>query len=1784
MSNNYIITEKTTMDLTLLHFRKSLLHKAMSFFVAITFIFTLAFPPSIASAQTFASTVLNLPMPGAFVTMTDGFSPAIIRGITIDRDNALAFDFIVDRGQTRLEGDALVRESNKMIKYFLAALTTPEEDMWVNLSPYEKNRIIPENFGQTEMGRDLLAQDYMLKQLSASMVFPDDELGAKFWKRVHEKAQAQFGSTDIPMETFNKIWIVPTKAVVYEHGNSAFVVESYLKVMHETDYDALTASQGLEGSGNTEVTQSSDINTQVIKEILIPEIEKEVNNGEIFANLRQIYNSMILATWYKINLKESLLGQVYVNQSKTVGVQTQDKEINNKIYEQYVAAFKKGVYNIIKEDYNPATQEVIPKKYFSGGFGTEDLAMVVAAGTIRGRDDFSKEQTDAMADLAGSYEIQGRLVPKVVNVGVRLNELDLNSAQRLSLASIGDNTPFLAENLFEADDVISIVQASPRDNAMISEAIQNRITQSSQLRTSMEASFRERDFDALNATLEGARVDLGGRAQSNPMLFSVGSQGAKPVEINVAELSDENIQYRINKVAGKEFTLTKNEITKIRNKEALVFEEESVVAEARNKDLVEYAVKAGLLGVIHNGTNIKRMAGSSHLSFLEEIQNIVDSYNGYVVWHISLEESSKVLKGDGTGMNTLARAIRKEYGDDVLEGLNIITDGGTKSRGGLYTGHDIHNGLMLYKSGKTYIENAFLTLSQARMQIDNLGDGFVYWMASDGDYQLGNLTFGAEKQMINDVVKQDDFLWTIAGELKEIIPEGMFDTVEDVISEGISQASNGTKTIADDLSKKEEDALNLYLSADETTGPIIKNILDGKLESLGNNFGTAEGKLIDMHEKPSPAVLLQKIVRYNERFVTPNSFLNVFRFDAFNSMIDVFGETISYEGETYTLGEAIEGSFYQSTLTFQTAIDGWLAFFAGKIKDYPIQEAVQKYGEAIAKIFPISQIYVMNVNSFTDRGKQDTMHAGFTEDGINEGLEIDGLSKDASAWVERGVVSIGDNVEVDATAAQLFTKNVELTSDVPIKIKINGRVNLTNVKIDLTATARKLAEKGLDTLVIEDDSSFVGINTVRAIEIHGAQVAVFGLNDAKDIWDNSKTGWETIDAIEVYPNEVLMMGTDVEGNTSLSRTFLYNAPAKGTAWSKIVANNGGEQALSETNPRLVGTQLTQVSLYGHLVPNTLPTWFVSADRDFDGQSREDAQFNVNYALKTERRLELMEYFSDLSATQTVGFAKMTQQLQDVYDLFDQAETLNVEAKAIVESHFRTLLNSANQETKDIDVLLAQLDTLKSELAAINLNSLLDLLPSEAAIKVNVILDDVIEVKNEILTNEFVPEVSKNGLRDRFTAIEKMFLDVENQKDDGTAVIKSLNDLNHILPNLGSTSEVKALGRELIVSINSIIKSVDAVRVIDADQAMLIEVLNVEFALTQMLDAAEREGLEQLASNTKSQIKQFKINRENTVIRLDVLNNAFKILQEFVNNLKEESESIENLKQEMAAAVETLNKKNTLIKDSFDFLEAPLESISERQKFMVAEYIDNVFKSQPNMNAQRFQSEVLGLFKFHNNNVNIDTVEAIVTEYFDIYGIGATTQLVFKNRPELVAVINKAIIYDEQLNKFVVEAPLTNTEQVEVARSVAVQLNFVMNSESLKKNIDEIRAQFVELFVYTRLADMNTSDHAMMNSLLPLLNSYQETQVTEAKYGGINLNPDLLDLQIKRDDNGVPFPVMQQPLESMNIQGFLPVIMNVTPINNLPLLLGLDDDEAAEFDIGLLDAVFDRVVKFIICKA
>ncbi|MEI7999690.1 MAG: hypothetical protein WCH62_09340, partial [Candidatus Omnitrophota bacterium] len=337
----------------------------INIFILVTFLISIVAPKAYTEE-------LYLPEPGAMIELTPAFEPVLIKGLKIHPEEPFKFDFIVDTGHSGLKTNdlQLKEQSMKLIKYFLTSLTVPEKDLWVNLSPYEKDRRIADNLGQTQMGRDMLGEDYILKQLTASLIYPQKSLGKEFWDKVYAKTQQMYGTNQIPVNTFNKVWIVADKADVFEKENVAYVVGAHLKVMLEEDYQSLSKH-------TTSTKGTNSVASKIIREVIIPTIETEVNKGKNFSLLRQMFYSMILASWYKTALKDAVITQIYGNQSKVkVGINQDNHKANEEIFQQYLKAYKKGVFNYIQEDKNSdsAVQDrPIVRKYFSGG---EDFAML----------------------------------------------------------------------------------------------------------------------------------------------------------------------------------------------------------------------------------------------------------------------------------------------------------------------------------------------------------------------------------------------------------------------------------------------------------------------------------------------------------------------------------------------------------------------------------------------------------------------------------------------------------------------------------------------------------------------------------------------------------------------------------------------------------------------------------------------------------------------------------------------------------------------------------------------------------------------------------------------------------------------------------------------------------------------------------------------------------------------------------------------------------------------------------------------------------------------------------------------------------------------------------------------------------------------------------------------------------------------------------------------------------------------------------------------------------------
>ena len=331
-----------------------MLRRIVACFVVLCFVST-----TILSSAAFAQLTVTPVAPGMSAPID---RPAVLKGIVIDANDPFKLDFIIQSGDVALENKQKQEQYSRLIRYFLASVTVPDTDQWVNLSPDEKDRIIADNFGQTEMGRDLLAQDYLLKQAASSLSNPSTTLGKKFWEKIYERAYRQYSTTDIPTDVFNRVWITPDSVKLYEKDGAVYVLESRLKVQLESDYLAAQRQDVLDPANN-DLTQLS---REVMREVILPVLEQEVNEGRDFSVLRQVYSGMLLAAWYKQALRESILTSLYGDKSRLAGIR-QDPRSNEEIYQKYLEAFRVGAYNVIRDDVDSYNAQPVPRKYFSGG-------------------------------------------------------------------------------------------------------------------------------------------------------------------------------------------------------------------------------------------------------------------------------------------------------------------------------------------------------------------------------------------------------------------------------------------------------------------------------------------------------------------------------------------------------------------------------------------------------------------------------------------------------------------------------------------------------------------------------------------------------------------------------------------------------------------------------------------------------------------------------------------------------------------------------------------------------------------------------------------------------------------------------------------------------------------------------------------------------------------------------------------------------------------------------------------------------------------------------------------------------------------------------------------------------------------------------------------------------------------------------------------------------------------------------------------------------------------------
>ena len=106
---------------------------------------------------------------------------------------------------------------------------------------------------------------------TASLIYPEGQFGTSkfFWEPrfYSEGPQEQFGTTNIPVNTFNKVWILPDDALVFEKKAILPIVlsGSHLRVMLEEVYSGFGKNMQVDGSVPMELIKPIPLHLKIVK-------------------------------------------------------------------------------------------------------------------------------------------------------------------------------------------------------------------------------------------------------------------------------------------------------------------------------------------------------------------------------------------------------------------------------------------------------------------------------------------------------------------------------------------------------------------------------------------------------------------------------------------------------------------------------------------------------------------------------------------------------------------------------------------------------------------------------------------------------------------------------------------------------------------------------------------------------------------------------------------------------------------------------------------------------------------------------------------------------------------------------------------------------------------------------------------------------------------------------------------------------------------------------------------------------------------------------------------------------------------------------------------------------------------------------------------------------------------------------------------------------------------------------------------------------------------------------
>ncbi|MFB3764522.1 MAG: hypothetical protein ACE14P_04650 [Methanotrichaceae archaeon] len=251
---------------------------------------------------------------------------------------------------------------------FMTGLAVNDNKFWVNLNPWEVDRIIDEELGQSEVGRIMLEADLQMKKDFGNYGNPcANETGKVLWGLLDKKREdlVQRCMNKFPgeiKETSNIIfkpvqrhWIVPDKACAYSNESLIYIINASLTINSEpvTDHssfqvnnqDINTLSRDCVEELNRSAKEYAEYYKNLEERMIQPYIVADINADEKYEDLREVYAALALAQWYKSKTTPHTdIFRDGLDSSSVSIFKSQTPWHPKDIWDQYVYSFKNGEY------------------------------------------------------------------------------------------------------------------------------------------------------------------------------------------------------------------------------------------------------------------------------------------------------------------------------------------------------------------------------------------------------------------------------------------------------------------------------------------------------------------------------------------------------------------------------------------------------------------------------------------------------------------------------------------------------------------------------------------------------------------------------------------------------------------------------------------------------------------------------------------------------------------------------------------------------------------------------------------------------------------------------------------------------------------------------------------------------------------------------------------------------------------------------------------------------------------------------------------------------------------------------------------------------------------------------------------------------------------------------------------------------------------------------------------------------------------------------------------------